>query len=74
MDAIEAGDDLQNIGRKMILPSSFTSSPRYMSEKFHDAMAIVGQLGKPTLFITMTCNKDWSEIKDNLLYGQTAFD
>ena len=74
MDAIDDGHDLNNIGQKFILPSSYTTGPRYMTEKFQDAMAIVGQIGKPHLFITMTCNKDWPEIKDNLFPGQTAFD
>ena len=30
-------------------------------------MAIVATLGKPDLFVTITCNPLWSEIADNLL-------
>ena len=37
-------------------------------------MAIVRHHTKPTLFITMTTNPNWAEIKDNLLPGQTPQD
>lgn len=37
-----------------------------------DAMACCRVKGKPTLFITMTTNPEWDEIKENLLPGQTA--
>ena len=37
-------------------------------------MCICGKFGKPTYFITMTCNPKWKEIIDNLLPGQTASD
>lgn len=40
-DALDSGDtDSRKVGRKVILPSPFTGSPRYMSEKYQDAMAI----------------------------------
>ena len=62
------------LGRKIILPSSYLGSPRYMSEAYDDAMAMVREFGKPDLFITMTCNPKWPEITENLLYGQSAAD
>src|ERR1044071_6521524 len=37
-------------------------------------MAIVRKVGKPDLFITVTCNPNWPEIKEALLSGQTAQD
>ncbi|XP_075494884.1 uncharacterized protein LOC142532481 [Primulina tabacum] len=37
-------------------------------------MALVRTFGKPDLFITMTCNPEWKEIKDNLKEGQKAQD
>ena len=40
----------------VILPSSFKGSPRAMMQNYQDAMAIVATLGKPDLFITITCN------------------
>ena len=50
----------------IILPSSFTDSPRYFQEKYQDAIAMVRQLGKPDLLITFTCNPTWLEITENL--------
>ena len=39
-----------------------------------DAMAIVRVFGKPTLFITITCNPKWPEIANALLPGQKPED
>ena len=55
-----------DIGRKVILPSSFTQGPRYIDQNFQDAMALIRKFGKPDLFLTMTCNPNWLEITDNL--------
>uniref|UniRef100_A0AC34QAX8 ATP-dependent DNA helicase n=1 Tax=Panagrolaimus sp. JU765 TaxID=591449 RepID=A0AC34QAX8_9BILA len=44
------------IGRKIILPSTFTGGPRWKAEKFHDSMELVRKFGGPELFITITCN------------------
>jgi flagellar biosynthesis GTPase FlhF len=74
IDAIHDEIPLENIGRRLILPSSFINSPRYMLEKFQDAMAMVANLGKPDLFITFTCNPNWPEIKNNLLFKQPSSD
>ena len=45
-----------------------------MSEAYDDAMGMVRALGKPDLFITMTCNPKWQEIIENLEPRQTASD
>ena len=66
--------DTSNIGRRIVLPSSFVGGPRYMRQLFQDSMAIVRHMGKPSLFITVTCNPDWIEIRNNLEEGQTAQD
>ena len=50
------------IGKRIILPSSHTGSPRYMIQNYQDAMAICRQYGNPDLFITFTCNLKWPEI------------
>jgi hypothetical protein len=75
-DAVRAGDDsnvnLGQIGKPTILPSSFTGSERYMCEKYQDAMAICRRYGRPHLFVTMTCNPDWAEIRYQLKQGQNA--
>ncbi|KAF8047520.1 hypothetical protein N665_2976s0001 [Sinapis alba] len=57
LDAISKGDtDVKLIGQRFILPPSFT--------------AICIQFGNPDLFITMTVNPNWQEIKEHLTtYG-----
>ena len=67
-------NDLPNAGRTIILPPSVTSSPRWYVEKLHDMLAIVRRFGKPTLFITQTCNPLWKEITDSLEAGETWHD
>lgn len=42
------------VGRRIVLPSSYVGGPRYMSQLYHDGMAIVRKLGKADLFITFT--------------------
>ena len=62
--------DAKSIGKRVILPASYTGSPRYMAEKYHDAMAICRWYGNPDLFITMTTNPKWVELSNHLqLYG-----
>ncbi|XP_050205787.1 uncharacterized protein LOC126655597 [Mercurialis annua] len=76
-DAFYRGDrDSNSIGKSIILPSSYTGSPRYMMEHYHDAMAICKFYGHPDLFITFTCNPKWKEIKQmlNLIVGLKAED
>jgi hypothetical protein len=60
------------VGKKIILPSSFSGCPRNMQELYQDAMAIVRKFGKPDLFVTMTCNPKWEEISDILLEHQIS--
>ena len=52
------------IGRRVILPSSFTGGPRYMHQRCQDALTVAAKRGKPTYMITMTCNPNWPEIKE----------
>lgn len=63
-----------NIGRRIILPSSFVGSPRYMRQLYQDSMAVVRDNGKPSAFITVTCNPMWTEIQQELEENQTAQD
>ncbi|CAL1402794.1 unnamed protein product [Linum trigynum] len=44
-----------NVGH-VVLPSSYTGSPRYMKQLYLDAMVVVHHHGSPDLFITFTCN------------------
>ena len=73
LDETIAGEGGRKAG-KVYLPSSFTGGPRNMMLKYQDAMASVARRGKPSLFITFTCNPGRKEIKDNLLPHQSATD
>jgi hypothetical protein len=58
-------------GKRVVLPSTFVGSRRYLDQLYFDGMAISSKLGFPDLFITFTCNPNWPEIqrevsKDNL--------
>ncbi|RID65595.1 LOW QUALITY PROTEIN: hypothetical protein BRARA_D00779 [Brassica rapa] len=45
--------------------AKFTDGPRYLVEKYHDVMSICREYGNPDLFITMTANPNWKEIKEH---------
>ena len=76
MDHIErrAQAEDANVGRIVILPSSFEGSERSMYQKFQDAMTIVTKYGKPDIFLTVTANPKWPEVQENLLPHQSAYD
>jgi len=65
---------LKRIGKRIVLPATFTGGPRHMYRSFQDSMAIVREYGKPDIFLTMTCNPEWEEIMGQLREGQTAQD
>ena len=54
-------------GKRVILPSTFVGSPRYMNQLYFDGMTICSHVGFPNLFITLTCNPNWLEIGRLLL-------
>ncbi|XP_074352042.1 uncharacterized protein LOC141691202 [Apium graveolens] len=63
-DSVAKGDtDLCNKGKNVILPATHTGSQRYMNQYFKDSLAICRTIGHPSLFLTMTCNTQWPEIK-----------
>jgi hypothetical protein len=67
VDAVGAGRmDGSSVGKKNILPSSFTGGRRYMVENFQDAVAISRVHGSPDIFTTFTCNPKWLEIEEAL--------
>ena len=37
-----------------------------MRRRYMDAMDLVRRFGKPDIFLTMTCNPNWDEIKHEL--------
>uniref|UniRef100_A0A0R0JM12 ATP-dependent DNA helicase n=1 Tax=Glycine max TaxID=3847 RepID=A0A0R0JM12_SOYBN len=48
---------------RVILPSTFVGSPRYMDQLYFDGMAICSHVGFPNIFITLTCNPNGPEIR-----------
>ena len=74
-DAMKSeGVSLEKIGKKIVLPSSFTGGDRYMHQQYLDSIALCQRFGHPHLFITMTCNPNWKEIQDNLVNEESPFD
>lgn len=62
-DAYSRGEtDPSTVGKRIILPSSFTGGAVYMTENYKDPMAICTWAGFPDIFLTMTCNPKWPEI------------
>ena len=61
-DAIDRDVDLEDIGQRFILPSSYTGGPRYMKQCLQDSLALAYYYRQIDLFITVTCNSSWSEI------------
>ena len=61
-----------DVGKRIILPATYTGGPRQMRELYQDAMAVVRQFGKPHLFITFTCNPAWPEVRGAMLANQHA--
>lgn len=64
------------VGRKVILPSSFTRGPRYMMQNYQDAMEICRWVGFPDYFDTFTYNPKWPKIDNAFqsIMGQKAND
>lgn len=74
IDAVHEGLDAPSVGRRIVLPSSVTSSPRYMQKNLQDALALLRLFGGSDLFITFTANPRWPEIEQALLPGQLPSD
>ena len=72
---MQAGEDrAAAVGKQIVLSTSFIGGPRDMRRRYMDAMALVRKFGKPDIFLTMTCNPNWDEIKNELYPGQTSQD
>ncbi|KAG7957667.1 hypothetical protein I3843_11G187300 [Carya illinoinensis] len=66
-DSLSVGETCaSNIGKRIILPSSFIGGPRDMRKRYMEAMTLVQRFGKPDIFLTMTCNPNWEEILEQL--------
>jgi hypothetical protein len=68
----------KEVGRRVVLPSSFIGSKRHYNQLYQDAMAVTRKHGKPDLFVTFTCNPKWPEIvnaaKEQGTEGVNRFD
>ena len=64
----EAGTEVAEV------PASHIGSRAYFRKKRYDSYALARVFGNPSLFITMTCNSGWEEIKSELQQGQAAED
>lgn len=72
LDTLESGENSAANVHRVILPPSFLGGPRDMKKRYLNAMSLVQRYGKPDLFITMTCNVNWPEIKNELAVGEEA--
>ncbi|GJR15039.1 helicase [Tanacetum coccineum] len=64
------------LGKRIVLPYTFTGDPRHMMQNYQDAMALCRAYGNPDLFITFTSNPKWPKINEMLTHvpGQRAHD
>ena len=76
VDAVSANADADwsQLGKRFILPSTFSGSTCHMQQLCQDALAINHYYGGGDLFITMTANTGWPEVQAALLPGQSASD
>ncbi|PWZ41852.1 ATP-dependent DNA helicase PIF4 [Zea mays] len=75
VDSMVDGDiSAEKVGKRTVLSPSFIGGPRDMRRRYMDAMALVRKFGKPDIFLTMTCNPNWDEIRRELLPDQTPQD
>ena len=73
IDSFESGMKKgSEIGKRIILLASFIGSPRDMRKRYMDAMTLVQQFRKPDIFLTITCNPNWYEIKQELQSYENA--
>ena len=76
-DALTMNDnevDLNHIGERIILPSSYLGGPRDMHQRYLDGMAIARHFKKIDIFLTMTANPNWPETKREVFPTQTVVD
>jgi hypothetical protein len=67
-------DDPHGQNKKTFLAQSFHGGRRHLQSLARKGLVIVSEIGRPTVFITVTCNQYWPEIQEALLPSQTAFD
>ena len=68
------GRNLSAQHTKIYMPSSYAGSSRYCQRNYHDAQFIAANEGSCHLFITMTANPHWAEVRELLPEGQGPCD
>ncbi|GMF37966.1 unnamed protein product [Phytophthora fragariaefolia] len=58
--------NLDQIGKRVVLPSTHPGGRRHMFKSYQDAMAVVREFGKPDVFVTMTYSPTWDEIEEKI--------
>ncbi|XP_021722621.1 uncharacterized protein LOC110690103 isoform X3 [Chenopodium quinoa] len=75
LDSLDSGETVAyNVGRRVVLPTTYIGGPRDMKKRYLNAMALVQRFGKLDFFVTVTCNVNWPEIKAELASGETPQD
>ncbi|GAA0160145.1 hypothetical protein LIER_16766 [Lithospermum erythrorhizon] len=73
IDSIVAGvQQVGKVGKRVYLPSTFIGGPKDMRHRYLNLMTLVQEFGKPDIFLTMTCNPNWPEIKELLQPGEES--
>jgi hypothetical protein len=72
VDALHKGVNLASVGKKIVLPASFTSRPCFNQQNLQNALALLHKFGGCDLFITFTVNLAWHEVQEELLPNQSA--
>ncbi|XP_056696116.1 uncharacterized protein [Spinacia oleracea] len=76
-DAVSWGDTTPaSVGQRIVLPSSFTGSPQFMIQNYHDVVEICRWAGPPDIIVTFICNPKWQEILEflSIIPGQRPED
>jgi hypothetical protein len=75
VDSLYAGEGrVVAVGKHTMMPSSFIGGPCDMRRRYINTMALVQRFCKSDIFLTMTCNPNWNEIKHELYPRQTPQD
>jgi ATP-dependent DNA helicase PIF1 len=71
MGSMSYGDiRAEKVGKRTVQLTSFIGGPRDMRHRYMDVMALVWKFGKSDIFLTMTCNPNWDEIRGSFSPGR----
>jgi hypothetical protein len=73
VDSYRTGvEEANEVGKRTVLSPTFIGGPHDMRRRYMDVMALVRKYGKPDIFLTMMCNPNWDQIKNELHPRQCA--